>query len=120
MRWLPSSDTLLVLQIPSRTVNPAVFASPRMHALQVIAMICHFVETSKAGGPFLVMCPASVLSNWASELACWAPGLNVVEYKGSAEARMSIFYKQVSSFWYMGAYPNRCKWAYPNRCEWAF
>lgn len=58
-------------------------------------MICHFVEASKAAGPFLVMCPASVLSNWAAELARWAPGLSVVEYKGSAEARTAIYYKQV-------------------------
>lgn len=58
-------------------------------------MVCHFVETGRASGPFLIMCPASVLSNWAAELVRWAPGLTVVEYKGSAEARAAIYFKQV-------------------------
>lgn len=58
-------------------------------------MVCHFVETGQASGPFLIMCPASVLSNWAAELARWAPDLKVVEYKGSAEARAATYYKQV-------------------------
>jgi hypothetical protein len=62
---------------------------------QVIAMVCHFVKTGSASGPFLIMCPASVLSNWAAELARWAPGLTVVEYKGSAEARTALYCKQV-------------------------
>ncbi len=59
-------------------------------------MACHFVETQQASGPFLILCPSSVLSNWAAELARWASGLTVVEYKGSAEARAEIFFKQVS------------------------
>lgn len=58
-------------------------------------MICHFVETGTDKGPFLIMCPSSVLSNWAAELATWAPDLVVVEYKGSAETRAATYYKQV-------------------------
>lgn len=64
--------------------------------VQVIAMACHFVETQQATGPFLIVCPASVLSIWAGELARWAPELKVVEYKGSAEARSTIYFHQVS------------------------
>lgn len=58
-------------------------------------MVCHFVETGQATGPFLIMCPASVLSSWAAELARWAPGLSVVQYKGDAETRAAIYFKQV-------------------------
>jgi len=58
-------------------------------------MVCHLVECGGAAGPFLITCPASVLSNWSAELARWAPGLVVVEYKGTAEARAATYFKQV-------------------------
>lgn len=47
-------------------------------------------------GPFLVLCPASVMSSWAAELARWAPALAVVQYKGAAEARADIWATQVA------------------------
>lgn len=62
--------------------------------VQVIAMICHLVET-QGGAPFLIAAPASVLPNWAAELARWAPALKVVQYKGSAEEREEIYYRKV-------------------------
>eukprot|EP00898_Chlorokybus_atmophyticus_P003858 jgi/Chlat1/4473/Chrsp29S04570 len=40
--------------------------------------------------PSLVVVPLSTLPNWSSELALWAPQLNVVEYIGSAKARQII------------------------------
>ena len=64
--------------------------------LQVIAMICHCVEVQHSPGPFLIVCPASVISNWAAELSRWAPELKVVQYKGSAEAREDVYYRQVT------------------------
>eukprot|EP00882_Tetradesmus_deserticola_P017778 GHRQ01019070.1.p2 GENE.GHRQ01019070.1~~GHRQ01019070.1.p2 ORF type:complete len:122 (-),score=30.84 GHRQ01019070.1:883-1248(-) len=58
-------------------------------------MVCHSVEVQQCSSPFLIVCPASVLSNWASELQHWAPDLAVVQYRGSADARENIYKKQV-------------------------
>ena len=50
--------------------------------LQCLALIEHACETAAASGaalpgPFLVVAPTSVLSNWAAEAARFAPGLRV-------------------------------------------
>jgi SNF2 family DNA or RNA helicase len=58
-------------------------------------MVCHSVEVQQCASPFLIVCPASVLSNWANELQHWAPDLSVVQYRGSADAREEIYRKQV-------------------------
>jgi hypothetical protein len=63
--------------------------------IQVISMVCHSVEVQRCSSPFLIVCPASVLSNWATELRHWAPDLVVVQYRGSADAREEIYKKQV-------------------------
>ncbi|WIA36756.1 hypothetical protein OEZ86_008024 [Tetradesmus obliquus] len=63
--------------------------------LQVISMVCHSVEVQQCASPFLIVSPASVLSNWAQELQHWAPDLSVVQYRGSADAREEIYRKQV-------------------------
>ncbi|WP_189046196.1 DEAD/DEAH box helicase [Micromonospora sonchi] len=41
--------------------------------LQALALICH----AHGKGPFLVVCPASVVDNWAREAACFTPELVV-------------------------------------------
>eukprot|EP00775_Hariotina_reticulata_P012418 gene12418-12554_t len=64
--------------------------------VQVIAFVCHSVEVLGAQQPFLIVCPASVMSNWAMELQRWAPKLTVVQYKGSADARDDIYKHKVS------------------------
>lgn len=38
-------------------------------------------------GPFLIVAPLSLIGQWQSELASWAPDMNVVLYHGSADAR---------------------------------
>lgn len=38
-------------------------------------------------GPFLIVAPLSLAGQWQSELASWAPDMNVVLYHGSADAR---------------------------------
>jgi superfamily II DNA or RNA helicase len=44
--------------------------------LQALALICHAVEQAPTGtAPFLVVAPASVVSNWAHESARFAPNL---------------------------------------------
>lgn len=45
--------------------------------VQAIAMMLHLAEN----GPALVVCPASVVSNWNSELQKFGPALNVVNLK---------------------------------------
>jgi superfamily II DNA or RNA helicase len=45
--------------------------------LQALALICHARERNPAQGPFLVVAPTSVASNWAAEAARFAPGLRV-------------------------------------------
>ena len=45
--------------------------------VQTLALICH-ARQRNSGPPFLVVAPASVLSNWVAEAARFAPGLKVV------------------------------------------
>ncbi|HZI96714.1 MAG TPA: SNF2-related protein, partial [Actinomycetales bacterium] len=45
--------------------------------IQTLAMICHARETGEQPGPFLVVAPTSVVSNWAHEALRFAPGLKV-------------------------------------------
>jgi SNF2 family DNA or RNA helicase len=45
--------------------------------LQALALICHARTRDPGLGPFLVVAPTSVVSNWASEAARFAPGLSV-------------------------------------------
>jgi SNF2 family DNA or RNA helicase len=45
--------------------------------LQALALIGHAVEQSRAEAPFLVVAPASVVSNWAYEAGRFAPKLRV-------------------------------------------
>nr|WP_199701831.1 SNF2-related protein [Jiangella rhizosphaerae] len=46
--------------------------------LQTLALICHAKQADPAMPPFLVVAPTSVVSNWVSEAARFAPGLTVV------------------------------------------
>jgi superfamily II DNA or RNA helicase len=46
--------------------------------IQVIAL-----HVSRAGGPMLVACPASLLGNWEREVHAFAPGLPVRRYHGA-------------------------------------
>ena len=45
--------------------------------LQALALICHARERDPGVGPFLVVAPTSVVSNWVAEAARFAPGLSV-------------------------------------------
>ena len=42
---------------------------------------------TRVRGPFLIVAPLSLVTQWQSELKSWAPDLNVVLYHGSADAR---------------------------------
>ncbi|MGI9100535.1 MAG: DEAD/DEAH box helicase [Solirubrobacteraceae bacterium] len=45
--------------------------------LQALALICHARDRDPSVGPFLVVAPTSVVSNWVQEAARFAPGLMV-------------------------------------------
>ncbi len=45
--------------------------------LQALALICHACERDPGIGPFLVVAPTSVVSNWVVEAGRFAPGLKV-------------------------------------------
>jgi len=45
--------------------------------LQTLALLCHARERDPGAGPFLIVAPTSVVSNWVAEAARFAPGLAV-------------------------------------------
>ena len=59
--------------------------------IQTIALIAYLMETKQILGPFMVIVPLAVLSNWQLEFGKWAPDALVVAYKGSPEVRKAVF-----------------------------
>jgi superfamily II DNA or RNA helicase len=55
--------------------------------LQTLALICHAKQAEPAGAPFLILAPTSVVGNWASEAARFAPGLRVVAVQDTLRRR---------------------------------
>jgi SNF2 family DNA or RNA helicase len=51
--------------------------------VQLLAHICLEKENKRLKQPFLVVCPTSVLPNWLSEAAKFAPKLKVVSFHGN-------------------------------------
>lgn len=66
--------------------------------VQVIALVVYMVEVRRDAKPWLIAAPSSVLPNWVSEFARWAPGLRVVDYRGSADTRDAIWNTQVGTY----------------------
>ncbi len=62
--------------------------------LQVIALILHQKEVAAANGekaaPTLVVCPASLVYNWISEIGRFAPSLNAVAVLGTKTRRTAL------------------------------
>jgi superfamily II DNA or RNA helicase len=61
--------------------------------LQALALICH----ARSRGPFLVVAPASVIHNWASEAARFAPGLAVATVTQTLARRGTALAEAVTS-----------------------
>lgn len=59
--------------------------------VQVIALICHLMESKNDHGPFLIVVPSSVLPNWLAELGRWAPRISVIAYCGAPEERRRLY-----------------------------
>jgi len=64
--------------------------------LQALALICHAVEQGRAEAPFLVVAPASVVSNWTAEAARFAPEI-AVNAVGQTEARRKTTLAQAAA-----------------------
>lgn len=58
--------------------------------IQTLSLITYLVEVKKVLGPFLVIVPLSVISNWTRELDRWAPSLVTVVYRGDPATRKGI------------------------------
>ncbi|XP_074119361.1 chromodomain-helicase-DNA-binding protein 1-like isoform X1 [Sminthopsis crassicaudata] len=57
---------------------------------QTIALLIYFTGSLKKKGPFLILCPLSVLSNWKEEMERFAPGLSCKVYIGDKEERARL------------------------------
>ncbi len=55
--------------------------------VQALALVCRAVDREPGGPPFLVVAPTSVVSNWATEAAKFAPDLKIVVLGGSQARR---------------------------------
>ncbi|XP_043097824.1 chromodomain-helicase-DNA-binding protein 1-like isoform X2 [Puntigrus tetrazona] len=57
---------------------------------QTISLLAYARGCLKMNGPFLVLCPLSVLQNWREELERFCPSLCVVCYTGNKERRAEL------------------------------
>ncbi|XP_078700136.1 chromodomain-helicase-DNA-binding protein 1-like [Branchiostoma floridae x Branchiostoma belcheri] len=57
---------------------------------QTIAFLTYLHGSLDVSGPFLILCPLSVLRNWQEELKRFSPGLEVVVYVGHKEKREEL------------------------------
>jgi SNF2 family DNA or RNA helicase len=62
--------------------------------IQAIALILHDLEEGHANGPVLVVCPTSVVGNWAREIDRFAPSLRAMVHHGSGRASGQEFATQ--------------------------
>lgn len=61
--------------------------------IQAISFLAVLNYLDKDPGPHLVICPASLLENWARELKKWCPYFKVVSYHG---AERSVLFKDLN------------------------
>ena len=71
--------------------------------IQTIALIAYLMESKNVAGPFMVIVPLAVLSNWQLECRKWIPDAVTVTYKGSPDARKAIWESEMAE----GAMPCR-------------
>ncbi|KAG1938598.1 chromodomain-helicase-DNA-binding protein 1-like [Pimephales promelas] len=57
---------------------------------QTISLLAYARGCLKMNGPFLVLCPLSVLENWRQELERFCPSLSVLYYTGDKERRAEL------------------------------
>lgn len=57
--------------------------------LQTISFLSH-LRSKGTWGPFLIVCPLSVLHNWISEFEKFAPSIPVLQYHGTPDERAEM------------------------------
>ncbi|XP_061081834.1 chromodomain-helicase-DNA-binding protein 1-like [Conger conger] len=57
---------------------------------QTISLLVYSRGALGYEGPFLILCPLSVMENWREEMERFAPGLSVLCYKGDKEKRAEL------------------------------
>ncbi|XP_077012008.1 chromodomain-helicase-DNA-binding protein 1-like isoform X2 [Tamandua tetradactyla] len=57
---------------------------------QTIAFFIYLGGRLSDEGPFLILCPLSVLNNWKEEIERFAPGLSYITYAGNKEERAQL------------------------------
>uniref|UniRef100_A0A8C7C1R0 Chromodomain-helicase-DNA-binding protein 1-like n=1 Tax=Neovison vison TaxID=452646 RepID=A0A8C7C1R0_NEOVI len=57
---------------------------------QTIALFIYLAGRLNDEGPFLILCPLSVLGNWREEMERFAPGLSYIMYAGDKEERAHL------------------------------
>ena len=67
---------LLLYFLYPQTIQSMTFLDRLMH-----------MSKTQVRGPFLIVAPLSLVAQWQSEAATWAPDMNVILYHGSADAR---------------------------------
>ncbi|KAJ3209128.1 hypothetical protein HDU82_001372 [Entophlyctis luteolus] len=58
--------------------------------LQTISLLCYMRDVIGLSGPYLIVCPLSVLSSWEAEIRRWAPSMRFIRFHGPANERNSI------------------------------
>ncbi|EKX55328.1 hypothetical protein GUITHDRAFT_62679 [Guillardia theta CCMP2712] len=65
--------------------------------IQVIGLLTYIIESKGDNGPFMIIAPLSTITNWAIEFSRWAPGLEVIVYKGNKDVRRNLFRSKMKS-----------------------
>lgn len=65
--------------------------------VQTISLLCFLLEQG-IQGPFLIVAPLSVVSNWTLELSTFAPSLTFVPYVGDKKHRQKLRRKSLRKF----------------------
>ncbi|XP_074272826.1 putative helicase CHR10 isoform X2 [Silene latifolia] len=58
--------------------------------LQAVSFLSYLKNHQRVSGPFLVLCPLSVIDGWMTEIEKFAPTLRVLKYVGDKEHRRSL------------------------------
>ena len=58
--------------------------------IQSLALLAYLIEKKGVPGPFLIIVPNSVLSNWVNEFERWVPTVTYIPYRGNKPKRKSM------------------------------
>ncbi|KAG1780724.1 SNF2 family N-terminal domain-containing protein [Suillus placidus] len=58
--------------------------------IQTISLVTFLIEVKRQRGPYLVIVPLSIMTNWSGEFAKWAPMVKMISYKGNPVQRRNL------------------------------